>query len=305
MKNTILLFTLVFVFTSNIFSQQTFKTYLPKEGLATAVNQVKTDGMEEPLLMFLATTSQKFEQMPPLLQPTVEMNTGKASIWIYQFRDKNIDTIWKIVLVLKVSLMGFDQFMPVSLPAEFGIGELPLMTKTLEGKNWLQTDSVFASISRDESYKTMANSNPQHFVLFSLLGVSDETPGMEPDTPYWMTMIAKDTTETSLESPITCITNAVTNETICTDFTSVSENTIAFKVFPNPTKDQFFIELEEQSSYPISISIINISGVEVMSMKISENNRIAPLNISNLSAGEYFIWLHNQEINQLGKIIKQ
>ncbi len=77
------------------------------------------------------------------------------------------------------------------------------------------------------------------------------------------------------------------------------------KVFPNPTKDQFFVELEEQTSYPISISIINISGVEVMNMKINENNRIAPLNISNLPAGEYIIWLHNQEINKLGKIIKQ
>ncbi len=305
MKNILLSLIVLLLLTSNTYSQQAFKTYLPKEGLNTAINQVKTDGLKEPQLMFLATTSQKFEQMPPLLQPTVDLNTGKASMWMYQFRDKAIDTLSKMVLVLKISVAGFDQFMPISLPMDFGEGELPLMTSTLEGKKWLQTDSVFASIRRDKIYKTFAQSNSQHFVLASFLGVSDETPGMEPDTPYWMTIIASDTSETSMDTPLTCITNAVSNETICIDINSVSDKNVQFRIFPNPTSNQFFIELEKQSLLPVSISIINLSGVEVMNFKQVDPNGIIPLNISNLPSGEYLIWIHNQEINSLGKILKQ
>ncbi len=305
MKNIILTLTFVFILVTNTYSQQAFKTFLPKEGLTTATNQAKTEGLKSPQLMLMATTSMKLEQMPQLLQPTIEMSSGKASIWMYQYKDKEIDTLWKMVLVLKVSLMGFDQFMPVSVPMEMGGEELPMMTSTLEGKNWLQTDSVYASIRRDESYKSFAKNNPQHFVLFSFLGVSDETPGMEPNTPYWMTMIARDTTESSLDQPLTCITNATNNETICMDVTSVSENNLSFKVFPNPTSDQFYIEFDKHLVNPLSISIINLTGVEVMNIKLNEVNGTIPLNINNLPSGEYLIWMHNPEINTLGKIIKQ
>lgn len=304
MKNIILTLSAVFVLTMNIYAQQAFKTYLPKEGLATAVNQAKTDGLNDPVLMFLATTSQKFEQMPPLLQPTVELNTGKASMWMYQLKDKTVDTLMKMILVLKISALGFDQFMPFSLPIEMN-GELPEFMTSLEGKQWLQTDSVYASIRRDNFYQEFAKANKNHFVLFSFLGVNEETPGMEPDTPYWMTMIAKDTTESSMDNPMTCITNAVTNETVCIDFTSVNEKNISFKIFPNPTNDQFFISFEKQSVFPASVSIINLQGIEIMNFKVNEINGQIPINISNLPSGEYLIWIHNPEINSLNKIIKQ
>lgn len=304
MKNIILTLAFLLILAINSYSQQAFKTFLPKEGLATATNQAKTDGLKSPELMSIATTSMKFEQMPPLLQPTIEMNSGKASIWIYQFKDKEIDTLRKMIIVVKASVLGFDQFMPVSAPLEIG-GELPEVIKTLEGKNWLQTDSIYASIRRNESYKAFAKNNPNHFPLVSFLGLNDETIGLEPDTPYWMTMIARDTTEASLDQPLTCITNAINNETVCMDFTSVTENNLSFKIFPNPTSDQFYIEFDKQLVNPLSISIINLTGVEVMNIKLNEVNGTVPLNINNLPSGEYLIWMYNQEINTIGKIIKQ
>lgn len=304
MKKIALTIILMFIVTINTFAQQAFKTYLPKEGLASAVNQAKTEGLIDPILMLLATTSQKFEQMPSLLQPTVEINTGKASIWMYQFKDKNIDTLMKMILVLKISTLGFDQFVPISIPIEMN-GELPVFVSSLEGKQWLQTDSVFASIRRNNFYQGFAKVNINHFVLFSFLGVNEATPGMEPDTPYWMTMIVKDTTESSMDSPMTCITNAITNETVCIDITSVNHNNYPFRIFPNPTNDLFYISFEKQSVYPTSISIINLQGIEVMSLKVNEINGQFPINIGHLPAGEYLIWIHNPEINSLNKIIKQ
>lgn len=306
MKSFLLLLTLAVLFTANMYSQQAFKTFLPKEGLPTAIQQAKTEGVNNPKLYFLITTSMRFEQMPPLLQPKVEINTGKSTMWMYQIRDGNNDTISKMVAVLKISVMGFDQFMPVTLPADFDIDILPTEATSLDEMNWLQTDSAFASIRRDPVYISFAKANPLHFVMFSVLGLNIESaPGMEPNTPYWFTLMAKDTAQSSMDEAMTCITNGITNETICLDFTSVSEEQTAFRIYPNPTSDQFYISFDKHTNYPTQISIINLNGVEVMSIKVNEINGNIPLNIGSLPAGEYLIWVNNPKINSLGKIIKQ
>lgn len=297
----------VFVITfalGSLWSQQTFKTFLPKEGLTTALSQAKTSGLKTPLLSFVATTSQKFEQLPPQFTPVIEMKTGKASMWFYNFRDKDIDTLATTVILMKFSIMGMDQFMPFTLPFGSG-GGLPDISTSLDGKNWLQTDSAFASIRRNETYVEFAKANPNHFPLATILFTNPgEEPGMEPNTPYWMTMIAKDTTELGME-PMSCITNAITNETICIDFTSVDENNNVSRVYPNPSRDKFQIEFEKQITQPLNISVISINGVEVMRQTNLPYNGSLIINLSPLPNGEYLLWIHNNEINTLHKIIKQ
>jgi len=292
----------IIVLTNIALSQQAFKTFLPKDGLPTAINQAKTQGLKDPMLIFLVTTSQKFEQMPEMFQPTVEMNSGKASMWMYQLKDKEIDTLTKMIIVTKVSVLGFDQYMPIVLPIDFGNDILPEFVKPLEG-NWYQSDSTFASISRDNIYKEFAKNNPNHFVLFSGLGMNTEAE-LEPNTPYWFTLIAADTTQSSLESPMSCVTNALTNETLCVYFNSVSENSNKLDVFPNPSNGEFLIRLDKQSTYPLSISIINLNGIEVKNYTVNWTTGPIPLKINDIPAGEYLIWINNQEINALSKIIK-
>lgn len=303
MKKFFLIAFATILLTNITFSQQAFKTFLPKDGLPTAINHAKTQGINNPILIFLVTTSQKFEGMPPMFQPTVELNSGKASLWMYQLRDKEIDTLTTMVLITKVSLLGFDQYMPIALPVDPG-DFLPELVKPIEG-NWLQSDSAFASIRRDQVYKEFAKNNPNHFVLFSVLGINDQTPEYDPNTPYWYTLISADTTESSMEFPMTCITNAITNETVCIHFNSVSDNSDKITVFPNPSDGKIFVKLDKQYSYPLSISIINLNGIEVKNYTIDYSGSPIPLKITDLPPGEYLIWIHNQEINALTKIIKQ
>ena len=304
MNRLIQIFFVILISSTTLFSQQAFKTFLPKDGLPTAINQAKTEGLTNPLLVFLLTTSQRFEQMPPMFQPTVEIKTGKASMWMYQFRDKDIDTLSKMILVTKVSLLGFDQYMPIVFPIDIAGEILPGEANPIEG-NWFQSDSVFASIRRDQVYINFAKNNPNHFVLFSALGMNEDAPEMEPNTPYWLTHIAPDTTQSSIESPMTCITNALTNQTTCVYFNSVGENSDIVNVYPNPSNGEIFITLDKQSSYPLSISIINLNGIEVKNYIVNPTNEVIPVKIYDLPPGEYLLWINNQELNVLTKIIKQ
>ena len=68
-------------------------------------------------------------------------------------------------------------------------------------------------------------------------------------------------------------------------------------IYPNPTTNYLFIEGNEN---PISISIYNLLGVEVISTKNTDK-----VDVSELHSGMYFIEINNDNEVLTRKFIKQ
>lgn len=84
------------------------------------------------------------------------------------------------------------------------------------------------------------------------------------------------------------------------------KNTIALKLFPNPTKEELFVDFNLTSSTDVEISIYNALGSEVN--KIDKFNAIkgkhkTKINTSNLENGLYFIHVKTNEGSGYNKFI--
>jgi hypothetical protein len=97
----------------------------------------------------------------------------------------------------------------------------------------------------------------------------------------------------------TIAVNGSVNQTVYLSPISLnSENIFEISVFPNPTTDILFIKSSINEG---TISIIDISGIEVFSSNISKN--ITELDLSNLTKGIYFINISGISANYYQKII--
>lgn len=86
----------------------------------------------------------------------------------------------------------------------------------------------------------------------------------------------------------------------CIPFVLVSlpddENSLAMEIFPNPTRQKFYISsVANESQYPLSITIYTATAYPVHSAVIPASNDIKEINIEYLPAGCYIICLADRE----------
>jgi len=75
-------------------------------------------------------------------------------------------------------------------------------------------------------------------------------------------------------------------------------------IYPNPCAGKFNIEINNKNSAKETISVINISGQEVLQI-VNTESKINTVDISDLSAGLYIIKMTEGNNCYLGKVIKQ
>jgi len=86
--------------------------------------------------------------------------------------------------------------------------------------------------------------------------------------------------------------------------TAVSEiSNLSLKMYPNPSTDRVFIEMDEISGSEIQVSIIDITG-KLMYQEVRPINNKIEINIQNLNNGIYFIDLRTNNKQQILKLIK-
>ena len=78
----------------------------------------------------------------------------------------------------------------------------------------------------------------------------------------------------------------------------VKDNSIKFKVYPNPVRSELFIETSSSNNI---ISIYSLQG-RLISEVISKSN-IIKINFNDLSSGVYIVELLNEETKKYQKII--
>jgi len=92
--------------------------------------------------------------------------------------------------------------------------------------------------------------------------------------------------------------NGNTNETVYLTPTSIDENNLKISIFPNPTVDILFVNSSINEGI---ISIIDLSGTEIISLNITKNQ--TEIDLSGLAKGIYFIKVSNLSVNYFEKII--
>ena len=125
---------------------------------------------------------------------------------------------------------------------------------------------------------------------------------------------SKDHSEAS-EHPHLLLTGVDTSgivpiDTLGTDTTNIAlvKELNNFNIYPNPTKDKLFIDLNNISTQKINISITNTTGKEIIRIKnkyYKHNQAVEVSRIENLSKGMYFINIETNEGVLKKKFIKK
>jgi len=83
----------------------------------------------------------------------------------------------------------------------------------------------------------------------------------------------------------------------------VMENELTGRVFPNPSRDEIFIESPEIVNKEAVISIFNANGFEVINKRLTSDIPVMGLDVSNLSPGIYFYRIKTGNKLMQGKIV--
>lgn len=75
-------------------------------------------------------------------------------------------------------------------------------------------------------------------------------------------------------------------------------------IFPNPAKDVLTLSFSKAIKSPLVVDILDITGKQVLTTKIQQNESTATINLKSLSNGVYMIQCQNNEFKIAEKIIK-
>ncbi|MEY4905067.1 MAG: hypothetical protein RLZZ292_2882, partial [Bacteroidota bacterium] len=81
----------------------------------------------------------------------------------------------------------------------------------------------------------------------------------------------------------------------------IENNPLGFHIFPNPTKDNLTIQLENKNEN-YDLQLVNAFGQTIFTKKLTETTTL--LNTETLPQGSYFIYILGKNGKTVGKFVK-
>lgn len=168
--------------------------------------------------------------------------------------------------------------------------------RTVNERDWVTLDGTF-SYDPDNDPLTFAWTSPAGITLSSTI-VSKPTfiaPDVTSDTDFVFYLVVNDGTINSVPASITIHVKDV--------FVSLpAGETKFFKVYPNPTTGIFTVELQGNQNSTAEISVINMTGAEILHKIVGSGTRFQ-VDLSNQVSGIYLVKVTDNKQQHLGKII--
>lgn len=286
MKIRLLIFILLaFSVSKSVFAQDDYELFTAKEGL-----EFLSAEMPEGTQLFAIMTSMAPDSPMPL-----DLNTGKAALWIYLFKSVESPTQGLLIILFKFDSAFF------MLPGE-EIDELPEDLQSIESNNWINSDAMISELKKNNSFSSYLESNPeilsvQIILSYAASSLSEEMP-IPPqfmDKLIWIASINED---------FHCFIDALTGETFCISAPSeVVETKLNnnLKAYPQPASDLLEITLPENSSCN-KVEIYNIFGQLISDFTPTANNNVISINTTGLNTGTYIVKMYDGKTVNTQKI---
>jgi hypothetical protein len=282
MKYFYIALSLMLLFMTISVKAQLMNSYKAKDGIEEARSWLKTNGMKDPRLILLATTSQEIDNSGIKIKIVFDFESGKSQAWIYLFRDAIDTTIIKGVAVAKTFLgtqvieIPYQDMMPDSMSVNMNI--------SIEKYSYFDSDIASKKFKENSVFADFYNMTKPQDMLTMALFVSDGFGSVNGSPePYWGIIMVKNGTQKM------CVSQAVNGEIFCTNdiINGVKEinNTDKMLSYPNPAEEYLNID-----NIPISdkYEVYDTFGRRV-DVRYSLGGNSLRLNIGGLSSGVYYL----------------
>lgn len=269
---------ILFVAFSGLSYSQLLIGFKAKDGINDA-RASAAETVENPKLMTIGTMSGDFEFSGMPISIAFDESKGTSQIWAYFFT--NTETKTNVTIAVARTIAGY---MPIPIdPSMFG-AEIPFESDLpLDDYEWMNSDAMINNVKANQDYIAFKTNNPNMSLLMAGLGVEP----MESN-PVWGSIFRGE------NGNLNCLTNAITGETVCLDFTDVlqKESNLSAIVYPNPAMDFTTLQIPPlHLNVNSELRIYDILGNEIVRLSGLQSNDqgIIPLDVSRFNSGIYKI----------------
>lgn len=292
MKKYFLLIALLsFLIINETFAQSLLVQFTMKKHVEFARSKAKESGLNEPNLVAALTTNQELEYLGQTINVSFNMENGKSDMWVYVFKEGTDTTKLNAQLILETI---FDR-QNINVPLEEIEATDYSLSSSLDGVNYMDSDSVLKIIKENENFADFYDKNKPLEQFSVALFSSLDLEGLANNQPYWGFVMSKG------ENFKLCGVHAVDNTVFCSpDIVNIIEIEEANRMsaYPNPGED--VIEIE---NFPINgnFKIYDVYGRAIDNVQYNLKQNGITLQIQNLTSGVYYLRTDNDYILFLKK----
>ncbi len=227
-----------------------------------------------------------------------DWETGKATVWIYYFIEKDNPDLYTGVVALSIPIIGITVMEQDVSDWIEDITSFSSVNTTLQ-KSQLSSKKMAEVFTADSEFSAELEMYDGNADIFISLFNNTNLPGLEPNKAYWGVVFDPDLSDKM------CSMELESEDVICTTITGVeeeaAENNISIELNNNPVDEVLSFDYATYGKY--TVSVIDMLGNTVKTGQFLGQD--ADLDVSGIQAGAYFLQVKQANTIQTKKFIKR
>lgn len=272
---------LIFAVSLNAMAQ--LPRFKAKEGLPTAIQAAKDEGMENPLLVMVGTMTETINFQGMDINIYFDLETGTSNMWAYLFKAEDSEQL----LFFGVVKFGVIYFAIPTDPTEIITNNYALdPTKAIGDAQWMDSPEMADRLKATPELISFLEDHPEPDMVMVMLFYNSLLEDLPKDEVFWAYQVNDEEVSKS------CAVNSVSGDVICSSITKVETLISADRIsaYPNPAESVVTIDLNE--NFELSrdnIELFDSFGREITGkVNISVYGFKLMIDVVSLSPGVYY-----------------